>query len=340
MSSAQKDNNRLIYKYMKKNIHFRRIPDYINQELSRIQSQHVVVAAIINTTKDTIARGDFRHAGISMDDGKILIQDILTPDMINGIYARRNRNGIIWVLKDLPKVNKTLWWESPNFGDPDRGYHSNYRDIKVYQRRLDPPREWEISISILSEDESKVKIKAEILTVLDKMDASFEEDLFFAINLMQEQFHDCHIFDSKMTNEEITRVTTVGWEIFPAGTMERAVAVVLGRIRNTSQARQKEIQDRATVINSLTPSEFIVGSGMNSRYFGAKFGEDLVVFENADYGNAIYILFDNWEEISQMSRIDILKRHEKDFIRIVHKSGWEKVLRHHINELKGGNNGN
>ena len=33
---------------MSKNIHFRRIPDYIEQELRNIQEQHVIVAAIIN----------------------------------------------------------------------------------------------------------------------------------------------------------------------------------------------------------------------------------------------------------------------------------------------------
>ena len=62
--------------------------------------------------------------------------------------------------------------------------------------------------------------------------------------------------------------------------------------------------------------------------------ENIVAFENIDYGNALYILFDNWQEISQMSRIDILKRHEKDYIRIIHKDGWEKVLKRYIDELK------
>ena len=56
---------------------------------------------------------------------------------------------------------------------------------------------------------------------------------------------------------------------------------------------------------------------------------------NLDYGNALYILFDNWQEISQMSRIDILKRHERDFIRIIHKDGWEKALKRKLDELKG-----
>ena len=305
---------------MKKNYHFRRIPDYINQELNRIQSQNVIVATVIEVAKADIEGGMFHHVGILMNEGKLEIPDTITPDMMKGIYARRNRNGIVWKLKDLPKVTKTYWWESPNFGDPAKGYHSNYRDIKVYQRQLEPPREWEITLSILAEDESIIRITAEIAAVLDRQDNYFEKDLFFAINLMQEQFRDCHVFDAKMTDEEISRVKTVGWEIFPAGTMERAVAVVLGRIRNSSTVRQKEIQDRATIINQLHPTEFIVGNGMNSRYFGAKFGENLVVFENVDYGNAIYILFDNWEEISQMSRIEILKRHEKDFIRIIHKS--------------------
>lgn len=36
---------------MSKNIHFRRIPDYIEQELRNIQEQHVIVAAIINIKK-------------------------------------------------------------------------------------------------------------------------------------------------------------------------------------------------------------------------------------------------------------------------------------------------
>ena len=48
---------------MRKNIHFRRIPDYIEQELRNIQEQHVIVAAIINIKKSDIARGAYRHLG-------------------------------------------------------------------------------------------------------------------------------------------------------------------------------------------------------------------------------------------------------------------------------------
>ena len=73
---------------------------------------------------------------------------------------------------------------------------------------------------------------------------------------------------------------------------------------------------------------------VDRRYIGAKFKDNLVVFENIEYGNAIYILFDNWMEISKMSRIEILQRKEKDFIRLPHRKNWEQVLRHNLDKLR------
>lgn len=319
---------------MKKNIHFRRIPDYIEQELHNIQSQHIIVAAIIDASMSEIAYGAYRHLGVKFSDGNIECPEIILPDKLSGIYARRNRNGIVWVLKHLPKITKTFSFDSPNFGDPDKGYHTTYIDREVYQRRFEPPRDWEISLKVISQSEERVRIKAEINAIIDRQHLDFRSDLFFAINLLQEQCRDCHVFDVAISDEELARITTVGWEIFPPGTMDRTFSIITQRLRNPSSERQREIQRRANVLNLLHPTEYIVGYGMNSRYFGAKFGENIVAFENIDYGNALYILFDNWQEISQMSRIDILKRHERDYIRIIHKNGWEKVLKRYIDELK------
>lgn len=319
---------------MKKNIHFRRIPNYIEKELSNIQSQHIIVAAIIDASMSEIASGAYRHLGVKLSDGNIECPEIIFPDKLSGIYARRNRNGIVWVLKHLPKITKTFSFDSPNFGDPDKGYHTTYIDREVYQRRFEPPRDWEISLKVISQSEERIRIKAEINTIIDRHHLDFRSNLFFAINLLQEQCHDCHVFDAAISDEELARITTVGWEIFPPGTMDGSFSIITQRLRNPSSERQREIQKRTNVLNLLHPTEYIVGYGMNSRYFGAKFGENIVAFENIDYGNALYILFDNWQEISQMSRIDILKRHEKDYIRIIHKDGWEKVLKRYIDELK------
>ncbi len=319
---------------MKKNIHFRRIPDYIEQELRSIESQHVIAAAIINASKADISRGAYRHLGIHIKNGELVCPEILYPENLSGLYARRNRDGIEWKLKDLPKITKTYTFDSPNFGDPDKGYHTTTWSRKVFQRRLEPARDWELTQSVISQDEEHVRVKVVINGIFDRQHPDFGKDLFFAINLLQEQCRDCHVFDTTVTDEELARITTVGWEIFPPGTMDRILSEINKHLHNPTPARQHEIQRRANILNSLHPTEFILGNGMNSHYFGAKFGENIVVFENVDYGNALYILFDNWQEISQMSRIDILKRHEHDFVRIVHKDGWEKALKRKIDELK------
>jgi hypothetical protein len=82
--------------------------------------------------------------------------------------------------------------------------------------------------------------------------------------------------------------------------MDRAFTAITSRLRVPSPQRQREIEHRANALARLRPTEYIVGSGMNYHYFGAKFGENIVAFENIDYGNALYILFDNWQEISQI----------------------------------------
>lgn len=319
---------------MRKNFHFRRIPDHIEQELRNIQEQHVIVATIINIQKSDIARGSYRHLGIKMVEGDVQYPDIIYPDELIGLYAHRNRNGKVWILKDLPKVVKTFSFDSPNFGDPDKGYHTTYIDREVYQRRFEPPREWTVSIKLISQDAEHIRIKVQISAILDRSHPDFRSDLFFAVNLLQEQCRECHVLRANISNEEIARTTAVGWEIFPPGTMDREFTAITTRLRVPTPQRQREIENRANALAHLQPTEYIVGSGMNSHYFGAKFGENIVVFENIDYGNAIYILFDNWQELSQMSRIDILKRHERDYIRIIHKDGWQKVLKRHIDKLR------
>lgn len=320
---------------MSNNYHFRRIPNYIEQELHSIESLNIIAAAIINASKAEISRGTYRHLGIQIQDETLSCPEIVYPENLSGIYARRNRNGIVWVLKDLPMVTKTYSFDSPNFGDPNKGFHTTYWSRKVYQRRLEPPRDWDLALTVISQDEEHVRIKVAINTILDRQHPDFRKDLFFAINLLQEQCRDSHVFDATVTDAELARISSVGWEIFPPGTLDRTLSEITHRLRDPTPKHLREIQMRAKVLDHLHPTEYILGSGMNSRYFGAKFGENVVVFENVDYGNALYILFDNWQEISQMSRVDILKRHEHDYIRIIHKPGWEKALRRQLNELKG-----
>ena len=63
----------------------------------------------------------------------------------------------------------------------------------------------------------------------------------------------------------------------------------------------------------------------SSAYFGAQFADDVVVFENINFGNAAYVLYEGWKDMSKLSRTELL-RDENSFDRIVHSKGWEKRL--------------
>jgi hypothetical protein len=59
------------------------------------------------------------------------------------------------------------------------------------------------------------------------------------------------------------------------------------------------------LFSSLKPTAYLAGTAKFSAYVGAQFAPDLVVFENVKYGNALYVLYDNWRDVSKRSRLDM-----------------------------------
>ena len=86
------------------------------------------------------------------------------------------------------------------------------------------------------------------------------------------------------------------------------------------------MKERLAVFARLRPTHFISGTSGFVRYFGAKYADDFVIFENVRYGNAIYVMFEQWQTLSQKSRIDLLKGDFDGFERIEHRDGWEHRL--------------
>jgi hypothetical protein len=52
------------------------------------------------------------------------------------------------------------------------------------------------------------------------------------------------------------------------------------------------------------------------------------VFENLKYGNALYVLYEDWDEVSRRSRLDLLRDHDASFDRIIHTEDWEDRFHH------------
>ena len=322
---------------MAKNLHYRKMPDFIIRKSGDIKSPYQVVATTLMLKEEQILQGEYAHLGIIVTDEVVNYKSKLSPAELKGRFAKKNQLGYDIVHRDREKIRKYYSWDVPNFGDPDKGYHEISITRLVYPRTHIAPREWSISVELLKEEiiggHKVYSFKISVDVVLCRDEPNFNDDLFFAINLLQENTFACNVFDANTTREEFLLTRQVGWEIFPAGSLERIVAQTKSNVGELTQLVETKIRHRYEFLASLNPKNFIVGSGMNRRYFGAQFSDNLVVFENIEYGNAIYILFDNWAEISQMSRIDILQRKEKDFIRLPHRKNWERVLKHNIQKL-------
>ena len=85
----------------------------------------------------------------------------------------------------------------------------------------------------------------------------------------------------------------------------------------------------ATIVDLVFTISLIGTTGF-ARYFGAKFGEDFVAFENIRYGNAIYIMRENWQTLSQKSRIELMTGRYEEVIRIEHRRGWGARLSSYV----------
>lgn len=87
-------------------------------------------------------------------------------------------------------------------------------------------------------------------------------------------------------------------------------------------------------LSSLKPEVYVTGTDGFLRYFGAKFGEDFMVFENLNYGNAIYVLFEDWQDVSKRSRIDLLRGARDKFARIEHRESWCDTLEAMVDDYR------
>jgi hypothetical protein len=162
--------------------------------------------------------------------------------------------------------------------------------------------------------------------VLDRRAPGFEQDLFYNLNRLQENVGAANVFPSDATLDEYNATIHVAWRILPEGTAEDVFNAISKDV-SVSPRSERVLRERLAVLKRLKPEAMVTGTDGFVRYFGAMFGDDFVAFENVRYGNAIYIMFEEWRELSKRTRVDLLAGKERQFVRIEHRLGWEKQLR-------------
>jgi len=318
---------------MKKNII--KIPKLIKFQLKKL-GQYIVVATSKKYTAKEISEGKLDHLGISISGSKLIIPESVIPSETIGKYSNRNINGYEVIRKDLPKETHYNTVEAPNWGDDYNGTHSVDLPYKKYPRDFYAPKNARLRIISSSDDVVKGEfiLAFEIDFILDQKKKNFEKELLFMLNILQENIGICGVKNSKTSLDEYLQSIQVSWEVLPPGTKEEAVQHIF-KGRTPSKEEKEVAEKRYDFLMSLNPEKLIYGTSGLQRYFGALLEEDLVVFENIRYGNAIYIMFKDWEELSKKSRLELMSgRFGDNFERVIHTSGWKGRVRQIIEKKR------
>lgn len=310
----------------KKNIH--KIPKDLQKKIDQIKVNEIVAGCVVKFKAIDIREGKLDHLGISLSDSGLIVPSYIIPSVDQGKYSERNINGFELVRKDLPKETHYNSIESPNWGDSYNGTHTVNLPYQKYRRDFQPPRELEIIISCkdIQAGLPSYIISFRVQEILNKNSEGFKDSLFENLNLLQENVGAIGVEAANLSISDYAKSLNVSWEILPSGSLNETLQRVFRGKTPTMQ--QKDITtERYNFFQSLKPQSLVFGQSGFRRYFGALLEENLVVFENVEYGNAIYILFDNWEELSKLSRLDLLSgRFNGSFERVIHSSEWESKV--------------
>ena len=148
------------------------------------------------------------------------------------------------------------------------------------------------------------------------------------INLFLEAFGECTIFTGNIDNVTTYQVRRLNWDILPAG--QHPWSTILESI-NRNRAAQSPKSNAAALhrfkhINSLEPDFHAVGQGGYKGYVVFGFTQrGIYVFESQYVNNATYVFGGDWQELSQLSKAEIIDG-DLHIARIVHLPSWRADL--------------
>ena len=300
-----------------------KIPTAIFERIRAFDQDDVIAATVKLVTPVDVER--YTHLGLMLGPNGLVLPEPSVPNPDAGRYSHANCYGMKKVRKDLPKLTKTYGFWAPSWRSGSYHYVSHDRD--VYHRDVYPPKEVNLSITLVGNRGDGYLVKFAIDQVINRRTPNFERELLYNLNLLQENIGAADIFESAASLADYAASVRVDWQLLPPGTVDSVLAEMLSGKRPVTVQQEAIMRERITTMHRLHPEHYVTGTDGFLRYFGAMFGDDFVVFENIRYGNALYIMYDGWEQLSQKSRIELLAGDRESYDRIEHRDGWVEQLK-------------
>lgn len=315
---------------------FRKVPDAIRAKIDTMGGESYQVGVRKSYKITQVEAGDLQHLGVRVVDGVADIPTSALPVASRGRFSRWNLAGRMLRRVDLPKVTRSWGIETPNFGDWSKGSHTITFARMVFPVELAYGQQIPIAMTMAQEFDDEITIAFRVDQILHRSHAD-DRALIFALSLLQENVGAVDVVESVTPDAEWLSTMSVAWEFLPVGKRDTALTELARRVRIGKQdPRRGALEERMSTLLDLSPSDLLYGTSGFQRYVGARFSPNLVVFENVEYGNALYVMFEDWEELSRRSRLELLAGASRGFQRIPHRGGWEGRLRHAVNSRLNG----
>ena len=307
-----------------------KIPESLRNKISKLQSDRFMIGWYFEFQKKDLQKNLWAiHPEIPLDL-KVWESYKFVPLITKWRYSKRNINGKENRRIDLPKIEKTYYLgERPNFWDWSKGSFDLYQTRMVTQKEFIPWQETAIEVNLLKTLDDKYIYRISVAEYLDKNFSDTE--LLHIINIAQENIWKFSIIDDFDKEDSYMSHLSVEWDIFPPWDKEDDLIRILSKYppqKRTTELKQRIEERREFLLSLPSKNPTIISWGWWLEwYLGLKVTDEVVVFENMLYWNAVYILLKNWKELSKLPKSELLKRHEWEYERIVHNKNWQKKTR-------------
>lgn len=240
--------------------------------------------------------------------------DSILPASI-GRATNFNAHGKEIIRRDLPMETRSCMintsWKDWH-GQTHHGVQT--RDYEAYPRDMIPPPG-----ELLTATNRNGQIVA-ASRIIQREEP--ETDIVNLLNLFLECFPSFEIVRPDLT--EPTEIRKVNWKILPAGQypFERARQALDEYLQRLPENDRATATERIRAITRHNPNFVAVGAGGFSDYVVFGFtNKRRYILESPNTGNATYTFRNEWQEISQLSKREILEGNLQE-ARLVHNNRW------------------
>lgn len=248
--------------------------------------------------------------------------DTILPAAV-GTVTDYNANGRFVVRKDLPKEERYIttvewtWEEWAGYNRTETRTEDRPVYKECYQRDFHPPPASELTI--VGQNGQLLIVSEELTKTVDQ-----EDHILHILNLFLELFGECEVRHADLQAIAPPNIRKVNWTLLPPGQYpwSRVRQHVTQMLEDKAPRFANPIHHRLEKLASCNPDEVYVGHGGFRSYVAYIFNaKGLAVLESVMLDNATYVFDRNWQQVSQMTKAQILQGN-LHLDRVIHAANW------------------